>query len=101
MEIFNMPVYYKCKACGKEHLSPINFQNKSSFESSELQNNTFKCPNTNMSSSYNKGDLFWKDEFGNLVQRIESGIANVVASGSVFSFFGNPISILELLIFPH
>jgi len=57
-----MTVYYKCKICGQEHRSPIAFGNKKSFESSTLVANTFQCPVTGKSASYDKEDMLWKGE---------------------------------------
>lgn len=56
-----MPVYYKCKICGKEHPSPIAFGDKQSFERSTLKNNSFQCPKTGKSATYDKEDMVWKD----------------------------------------
>jgi len=57
-----MPVYYRCKACGKEHLSPIGFGDKKSFETTRLEANSFQCPETHRSDSYDKKDMYWKDK---------------------------------------
>ena len=56
-----MPVYYKCKICGEEHLSPIAFGDKASFDTAALKNNSFQCPKTGTSALYDKKDMFWKD----------------------------------------
>lgn len=56
-----MPVYFKCKSCGKEHKSPIAFGDKKSFDSSTLENNSFTCPNTGEIHSYDKEDMMWKE----------------------------------------
>jgi len=57
-----MPVYYRCKACGKEHPSPIGFGDKRSFETTTLENNSFQCPEKRRSDNYDKKDMFWKDK---------------------------------------
>lgn len=57
-----MAVYYRCKSCGGEHPSPIAFGDKRTFESSTLTNNGFQCLKTGASASYDKKDMFWKDE---------------------------------------
>lgn len=57
-----MAVYYRCKICGEEHLSPISFGDKDSFESASLQNNSFQCPKTGQSATYDKGDMFWQED---------------------------------------
>jgi len=57
-----MAVYYRCKLCGEEHPSPIAFRDKGSFESATIQSNTFQCPKTKQSASYDKDDMFWKEE---------------------------------------
>lgn len=57
-----MAVYFKCKACGGEHRSPIGFGDKRSFETATLNNNVFQCPITGKGHSYNKADMFWKED---------------------------------------
>jgi len=57
-----MAVYYKCKICGEEHLSPIAFVDKKSFESAALEGNSFQCSKTKQLAIYDKKDMFWKDE---------------------------------------
>lgn len=57
-----MPVYFKCKSCGKEHPSPIAFGNKSAFDTATLKNNGFECPETGEMHSYDKEDMIWRDE---------------------------------------
>lgn len=56
-----MAVYFKCKNCGEEHLSPISFSDRQTFEFSTLSNNTFQCPKTRLTASYDKKDMVWKD----------------------------------------
>lgn len=58
-----MSVYYKCKNCGKDHLSEIAFGDKKMFEDPTivLQNIGFQCPKTRQFDLYNKEDMFWKD----------------------------------------
>jgi hypothetical protein len=58
----NMAVFFKCKICGQEHKSPIAFGNKQSFDSSSLSNNVFQCAKTGKPASYDKKDMFWKEE---------------------------------------
>lgn len=57
-----MAVYFRCKNCGKEHPSPIAFGSKSTFDTTTLSNNQFQCPTTLQMASYDKRDMFWKDE---------------------------------------
>lgn len=57
-----MTVCFRCKACGGEHKSPIAFGDKKSFESSTLVDNKFRCPKIGRLDSYDKKDLFWKEE---------------------------------------
>jgi len=57
-----MVVYYRCKACDGEHPSPIAFGSKESFETAHLSGNVFQCPATEKCASYDKVDMFWKDE---------------------------------------
>ena len=56
-----MDVYYRCKICGEEHLSPIGFGDKKSFKTSTLENNSFQCTKTGKSAVYDKKDMFWKN----------------------------------------
>jgi hypothetical protein len=56
-----MPVRYRCKICGREHLAPVVFNRKESFESGSLTSKTFQCAVTGRSASYVKNDLRWKD----------------------------------------
>jgi len=57
-----MAVFFKCKICRGEHKSPIAFVSKQSFDSSSLSNNVFQCPKTGKQASYDKKDMFWKEE---------------------------------------
>jgi hypothetical protein len=56
-----MPVYYKCRVCEGEHLSPIVIDDKRAFESSSLMTLSFECPVRGESAIYDKDDMFWKD----------------------------------------
>jgi hypothetical protein len=56
-----MPVYYKCRVCEDEHLSPIVIDAKRAFESSSLMTLSFECPVRGESAIYDKDDMFWKD----------------------------------------
>lgn len=57
-----MAVLFKCKICGAEHRSPIVFASKHAFDSSSLSDNVFRCPKTGKQASYEKKDMFWKEE---------------------------------------
>jgi hypothetical protein len=57
-----MAIFFKCKACGKEHQSPLNVGDKLSFENLNIQGSTFYCDNHYKSCSYDKNELYWKDE---------------------------------------
>ncbi len=59
-----MAVYFRCKSCGGEHPSPIAFGDKLSFETSTLTSNSFHCLKTQQMATYDKKDMFWKDESG-------------------------------------
>jgi hypothetical protein len=50
----------KCKACGTEFASPIQFD-RGSFERPDVQmdSNSYQCPNGH-SKSYNKADHFFR-----------------------------------------
>lgn len=56
-----MAVFFKCKICGEQHRSPIAFGDKKSFESNSLLNDVFQCPKTGKPASYDKEDMFWRD----------------------------------------
>jgi len=47
-------LYIKCKSCGKEFISPIQFSEKS-FEASSI-NNSYQCPHCFVSNKYDKKD---------------------------------------------
>ena len=57
-----MRIYFKCKNCDEEHISPIQVDKKR-FEdpTNIIQDNSFQCPKTNQSALYSKEDMFWKD----------------------------------------
>lgn len=55
-----MPLYFRCKSCGAEHLSPIVFNDRNAFEKTHLSRNTFECPRNRMIARYDREDLFWK-----------------------------------------
>ena len=57
-----MPVYYKCKICGDEHLSPVVLREEEAFDSSTLWDQNFRCPVKGESALYDKEDMFWQDE---------------------------------------
>lgn len=57
-----MAVYYKCKVCHGEHSSPIAFGDRPSFDTSSMSGNSFQCPKTGRSATYDKKDMYWKDE---------------------------------------
>ena len=55
-----MPLFFRCKSCEGEHLSPIVFTDRSTFESTHLARNTFECPRVRSLARYDKSDLYWK-----------------------------------------
>jgi len=57
-----MAVFYRCKICGEEHPSPIGFGDRHSFDTSVMKDNWFQCPKTGKSASYDKKDMFWKNQ---------------------------------------
>lgn len=85
-----MPLYFRCKICFSEHASPINFSDRSSFDSSTLQSNKFQCPRTGQIATYDKVDMMWRDS---LEFRAKSGNATVLTSGTVMSFRNQPITV--------
>ncbi len=56
-----MPVCYKCKICGGDHLSTIAFGYKMSFEPAIIKDISFQCSETKKSALCKKDDIFWKD----------------------------------------
>ncbi len=52
-------IFVKCKSCASDFLSPIQLD-KSSFESANLNNNSFQCPKCNKANSYDKEDMHFK-----------------------------------------
>jgi len=57
-----MAVYFRCKNCGKDHRSPIDFGDRRSFDTATLSNNHFQCPITRQMATYDKKDMFWKED---------------------------------------
>lgn len=57
-----MPLFYRCKSCGDEHLSPIVFPDKRSYTKSHLTRNLFICPGTKGAARYAKPDLYWRTD---------------------------------------
>jgi CheY-like chemotaxis protein len=57
-----MPLYYRCKSCGDEHLSPIVFPDRRSYTRSHLTRNLFVCPGTKGAARYGKPDLYWRTD---------------------------------------
>jgi hypothetical protein len=55
-----MPVLYRCKICGREHLSPAAFVNKEYFESASVKVRAIQCQATGRSAVYGKNDMRWK-----------------------------------------
>jgi hypothetical protein len=57
-----MSAYFKCKVCGDSHLSPIGFGSKNSFDTTTLTGNQFQCPKTGKMASYDKANMYWREE---------------------------------------
>lgn len=57
-----MPLYYRCKSCGEEHLSPIVFPDRRSYARSHLTRNLFVCPGNKGAARYGKIDLYWRTD---------------------------------------
>lgn len=57
-----MAVFYKCKICGEEHQAPLAIGDKVSFDNLEMGGTTFYCFIRFRCCSYDKEDLYWKDE---------------------------------------
>lgn len=57
-----MPLYYRCKSCSDEHLSPIVFPDKRSYTRSHLTRNLFVCPGNKGAARYGKADLYWRTD---------------------------------------
>ncbi len=55
-----MTVQFSCKICGREHLSPVTFGSRESFESVRFKPKQFQCLATGMSATYLKKDMRWK-----------------------------------------
>jgi hypothetical protein len=56
-----MALYFRCKVCGEAHRSPIAMD-KQSFATADLRANQFQCPKTRKMASYDKKDMFWREE---------------------------------------
>lgn len=57
-----MPLYFRCKTCGAEHLSPIVFPDRRSFTRTHLTRNLFICPESNAAARYDRADLYWRTD---------------------------------------
>lgn len=73
-----MPLYYRCKSCGDEHLSPIVFPDKRSYTRSHLTRNLFICPGTKAAARYGKPDLYWRTDLP--TQPARTGPGSVLAA---------------------
>lgn len=73
-----MPLYYRCKSCGDEHLSPIVFPDKRSYNRSHLTRNLFICPTTKGPARYGKPDLYWRTDLP--TQPAPTGPGSVLAA---------------------
>lgn len=57
-----MPLYFRCKSCGEEHLSPIVFPDRLALSRTHLSRNLFICPENDGAARYDKGDLYWRTD---------------------------------------
>lgn len=56
-----MSVYYRCKACGGEHPSPVSYAEKLYFDAAATLDVHFECPETGREGRYNRTDMVWRD----------------------------------------
>lgn len=75
-----MPLYYRCKSCGEEHLSPIVFPDRRSYDRSHLTRNLFVCPGNRGAARYSKADLYWRTDLP--IQPTQSAPAPVLCADS-------------------
>ena len=75
-----MPLYYRCRSCGDEHLSPIVFPDRSSYTRSHLTRNLFVCPGTKGAARYGKPDLYWRTDLPTQAPR--SGPGSILSASS-------------------
>lgn len=61
-----MPAFFKCKSCGQEHLSPLFFPDEKSFTQGQFGEITLTCPTMRRTAAYEKKDLFWRREEGEI-----------------------------------
>jgi len=54
-----MPVFFRCKNCGQEHLSPLYYPDESSFTAERLGTMTLPCPVTTKTAAYEQRDMYW------------------------------------------
>jgi CheY-like chemotaxis protein len=73
-----MPLYYRCKSCGDEHLSPIVFPDRRSYAKSHLTRNLFVCPGTKGAARYGKEDLYWRTDLP--TQPARSGPGSILSA---------------------
>ena len=87
-----MPLYYRCKSCGDEHLSPIVFPDRRSYTRSHLTRNLFVCPGTKGAARYGKPDLYWRTDLPTQPARSGPGSllsASAEADGRIRFSFSN------------
>lgn len=77
-----MPLYYRCKSCGDEHLSPIVFPDKRSYTRSHLTRNLFICPGSKAAARYGKPDLYWRTDLPTQPARTGPGSALSASPGA-------------------
>ncbi|HEX7089638.1 MAG TPA: hypothetical protein VF192_05850 [Longimicrobiales bacterium] len=56
-----MSVYYRCKACGGEHPSPVSYAEKLYFDAAATLDVQFECPETGRGDRYNRTDMVWRE----------------------------------------
>jgi hypothetical protein len=56
-----MGVFYKCKVCGRDHVSPGVYSGRENFESIGMKTQSIKCLATGRSAQYGKNDMRWKE----------------------------------------
>ena len=58
-----MAMYFKCKICGEEHQAPITVSSYNSFKTrTDVAGMSFNCIARWKFASYEKDDLYWKDD---------------------------------------
>jgi hypothetical protein len=82
-----MPTFYKCRACGKQHLLRAEFGSRESFDTAVVSGCRIQCPETGQMALLDKEDLLYMERVHFLIVPDDGGYSalcyefNVAACG--------------------